>query len=90
MLRNVTLSVKPSECVGHTRPSGAGKSTLMGMIYGNNLTKPGKIKIGDLELGQAKPREVIALRAWLCEPILSGRPSGANLQGRRRTPAWIG
>ena len=62
VISQVTLSVAPGECVALTGASGAGKSTLMRMIYGNYLTRSGTIRIGDLDLTRAAPREVIALR----------------------------
>ena len=62
VLSDVSFSVAPSECVALTGASGAGKSTLMRMIYGNYLTQAGEIRIGDLDLVQAEPREIIALR----------------------------
>ncbi len=62
VLSDVSLSVAPGECVALTGSSGAGKSTLMRMIYGNYLTQRGAIRIGGVDLVQAEPREVIALR----------------------------
>ncbi|WP_224825180.1 phosphonate C-P lyase system protein PhnL [Cognatishimia sp. MH4019] len=62
VLRDASLSVAPGECVALTGSSGAGKSTLMRMIYGNYLTQSGSIKIGDVDLVKAKPRDVIQLR----------------------------
>lgn len=62
VINDVSLSVAPGECVALTGASGAGKSTLMRMIYGNYLTQAGEIRIGDVDLVQAAPREVIALR----------------------------
>ncbi len=62
VLSNVSLSVAAGECVALTGASGAGKSTLMRMIYGNYLTQTGEIRIGDTDLVQAEPREIIALR----------------------------
>ncbi|WP_299951099.1 phosphonate C-P lyase system protein PhnL [uncultured Ruegeria sp.] len=62
VLSNVSLSVAPGECVALTGASGAGKSTLMRMIYGNYLTQKGEICIDGIDLVQAAPREVIALR----------------------------
>ena len=62
VISDVSLSVAPGECVALTGASGAGKSTLMRMIYGNYLTQAGSIRIGDVDIVRAQPREVIALR----------------------------
>ncbi|MDF1669933.1 MAG: phosphonate C-P lyase system protein PhnL [Roseovarius sp.] len=62
VINDVSFAVAPGECVSLTGASGAGKSTLMRMIYGNYLTQAGEIRIGDVDLVQAAPREVIALR----------------------------
>jgi alpha-D-ribose 1-methylphosphonate 5-triphosphate synthase subunit PhnL len=62
VISDVSFSVLPGECVALTGASGAGKSTLMRMIYGNYLTQSGAIRIGDVDIVQAEPREVIALR----------------------------
>ena len=62
VMTGVSFVVAPGECVALTGASGAGKSTLMRMIYGNYLTQSGSIRIGDVDLVQAEPREVIALR----------------------------
>ena len=62
VISDVSLAVAKGECVALTGASGAGKSTLMRMIYGNYLTQAGEIRIGGVDLVQAEPREVIALR----------------------------
>ncbi|MEP5731112.1 MAG: phosphonate C-P lyase system protein PhnL [Sulfitobacter sp.] len=59
---DVSFAVAPGECVSLSGASGTGKSTLMRMIYGNYLTQSGQIRIGDVDLVQAAPRDVIALR----------------------------
>jgi len=56
------LSVAPGECVGLVGASGSGKSTLMRMIWGNYLAQAGSIMVGDLDVAQAAPRQIIALR----------------------------
>lgn len=62
VLTNVSLHVAAGECCALTGTSGAGKSTLLRMIYGNYLTQQGQIRIGDVDLRTAEPREVIQLR----------------------------
>ncbi|MEM7598789.1 MAG: phosphonate C-P lyase system protein PhnL [Pseudomonadota bacterium] len=62
VISGVSFTVASGECVALTGASGAGKSTLMRMIYGNYLTQSGAIRIGGVDLVQAEPREVIALR----------------------------
>ncbi|MEX5562916.1 phosphonate C-P lyase system protein PhnL [Pseudophaeobacter sp. 1A16562] len=62
VMEGATLSVKPGECVGLVGASGAGKSTLMRLIYGNYLAASGSILVGDTDVAQAEPREILALR----------------------------
>lgn len=62
VLSDVSLTVAAGECVALTGSSGAGKSTLMRMVYGNYMAQAGEIRIGDVDLVKAAPREVIALR----------------------------
>lgn len=62
VMAGVALRVDPGECVGLTGQSGAGKSTLMRMVYGNYLTAGGRLMVGDLDVAQAEPRQIIALR----------------------------
>lgn len=62
VINDVSLSVAKGECVALTGASGAGKSTLMRMIYGNYRTQAGEIRIGNVDIVQAQPREVINLR----------------------------
>ena len=62
VINNVSFSVASGECVALTGASGAGKSTLMRMIYGNYLTQAGEIRIGDVDIVRAEPRDVIKLR----------------------------
>ncbi|MDX5384159.1 MAG: phosphonate C-P lyase system protein PhnL [Rhodobacterales bacterium] len=62
VMRDAALSVAPGECVGLTGASGAGKSTLMRMVYGNYLADAGVIRVGDVDVARAAPREVLTLR----------------------------
>jgi len=62
VMRGARLRVDPGECVALTGPSGAGKSTLMRMIYGNYLAASGAIRVNGLDVVQAAPREILALR----------------------------
>ena len=62
VMRDAALAVARGECVALTGASGAGKSTLMRMVYGNYLANAGVIRVGDLDVAQAAPRQIIALR----------------------------
>lgn len=62
VMAGACLTVKPGECVGLVGQSGAGKSTLMRMVYGNYLAAGGSIRVGGLDVTQAEPRQIIALR----------------------------
>ena len=62
VLEGASLTVEPGECVALTGQSGSGKSTLMRMVYGNYLTQGGQVFVGDLDVAQAEPREILELR----------------------------
>ncbi|MBK4216903.1 phosphonate C-P lyase system protein PhnL [Paracoccus caeni] len=62
VMRDVSLSVAPGECVGLLGASGAGKSTLMRMLWGNYLAASGRIIIAGTDVAHAEPREILALR----------------------------
>lgn len=62
VMADAALNVAPGECLGLTGRSGSGKSTLMRMIYGNYLAASGSIRIGDLDVATANPRQIIRLR----------------------------
>jgi len=62
VMAGAALHVAPGECVGLVGQSGAGKSTLMRMIHGNYLADEGSILVGGLDVAQAAPRQIIALR----------------------------
>lgn len=62
VMEGANLAVRPGECVGLIGASGSGKSTLMRMIWGNYLAASGRIRVGGLDVAQAAPREILALR----------------------------
>ena len=62
VMQDATLNVGAGECVGLIGASGAGKSTLMRMVWGNYLATSGFIRVGGLDVAQAEPRQIIALR----------------------------
>ncbi len=62
VMAGAALTVARGECVGLVGRSGAGKSTLMRMVYGNYLAAAGRLLVGGLDVAQAEPREIIALR----------------------------
>jgi alpha-D-ribose 1-methylphosphonate 5-triphosphate synthase subunit PhnL len=62
VMAGANLHVRPGECVGLIGASGAGKSTLMRMVWGNYLAASGVIRVGDLDVAQAEPRQIIRLR----------------------------
>lgn len=62
VLQGAALSVAPGECVALVGASGAGKSTLMRMIYGNYLAQAGTIRVGEVDVARAEPREILELR----------------------------
>jgi alpha-D-ribose 1-methylphosphonate 5-triphosphate synthase subunit PhnL len=62
VMEGASLSVASGECVGLIGASGAGKSTLMRLIYGNYLAASGSILVDRVDVAQAEPREILALR----------------------------
>jgi alpha-D-ribose 1-methylphosphonate 5-triphosphate synthase subunit PhnL len=62
VLSGASFAVAPGECVALTGESGAGKSTIMRILYGNYLAQGGTVRIGDVTLTEAAPRDILALR----------------------------
>ena len=62
VMAGANLRISAGECVGLTGQSGSGKSTLMRMVYGNYLTAGGSLVVAGVDVAQASPRQIIALR----------------------------
>ena len=62
VMAGAELRIAAGECVGLTGQSGSGKSTLMRMVYGNYLTAGGRLLVAGVDVAQASPRQIIALR----------------------------
>ncbi len=62
VIEGAGFAVGAGECVALTGESGAGKSTVMRILYGNYLAQAGAVRIGGLDITQAAPREILALR----------------------------
>ncbi|MBI1356967.1 MAG: phosphonate C-P lyase system protein PhnL [Acidobacteria bacterium] len=66
VLDDVSLEVRPGECVVLQGPSGMGKSTLLRLAYGNYKARTGRILVRDgdelVDVASAPPRRVLALR----------------------------
>lgn len=66
VLRNVSFTVEPGQCVALTGPSGAGKSSILKLIYGNYRCDDGRILVsvgnGMVDVASAQPREILSVR----------------------------
>ena len=66
VVRDVSIHVKPSECVVLGGPSGIGKSSILKMIYGNYRCNAGRIRIRDdatsIDIASAEPQHIVWLR----------------------------
>ncbi|BAQ23999.1 ABC transporter ATP-binding component [Streptococcus troglodytae] len=61
-LRNITISVDQGEFVYLVGPSGAGKSTFIRLLYREERTTKGALKVGKFNLAKMKKREIPILR----------------------------
>ena len=61
-LRNITISVNQGEFVYLVGPSGAGKSTFIRLLYREERTTKGALKVGKFNLAKMKKREIPILR----------------------------
>lgn len=62
VIEGAAFDVAPGQCVALTGESGAGKSTVMRILYGNYLAQGGSVRVGEVEIVGAEPREILALR----------------------------
>ena len=66
VLRRVSMTLAPGECVALRGPSGIGKSTLLRCIYGNYRPLCGVIRVRDganlVDIAAAHPRRILGLR----------------------------
>lgn len=66
VLRDVTFTVTPGQCVALAGPSGAGKSSILKLIYGNYRCDAGRILVrasnAIVDVASAPPRQILTVR----------------------------
>jgi len=62
-LTGVDLTILPGEFVTIQGPTGGGKSTLLQMLGALDKPSSGSLRLGDIELASASPRELSRIRA---------------------------
>ena len=66
VVKGVSFTVHPGECLALGGPSGIGKSSILKMIYGNYRTDSGRIMVREgkvvWDIAQATPRRILCLR----------------------------
>ncbi|MEZ5180374.1 MAG: ABC transporter ATP-binding protein [Acidimicrobiales bacterium] len=100
-LRGVDLDVATGGFLAVMGPSGSGKSTLMHCLAGLDQLTSGEVRIGDVELGSLRERDLTRLRrdrigfvfqAFNLIPTLTARENielPSRLAGTRPDPAWV-
>ncbi|HRW37691.1 MAG: ABC transporter ATP-binding protein [Acidimicrobiales bacterium] len=100
-LRGVDLDVATGRFLAVMGPSGSGKSTLMHCLAGLDQLTSGEVRIGDVELGSLRERDLTRLRrdrigfvfqAFNLIPTLTARENielPSRLAGDRPDPAWV-
>jgi ATP-binding cassette, subfamily B, bacterial len=85
ILRDVSFSVKPGECVALAGRNGAGKSTLIDLVLEFYVPTEGRIVVGGVDLADWEPsawrktlgympQETVLFRGTLAENVAFGRP----------------
>jgi alpha-D-ribose 1-methylphosphonate 5-triphosphate synthase subunit PhnL len=69
VLRDVSFTAEPGQCLVLAGPSGVGKSSILKLVYGNYRCDEGKILLRDgkefVDIAAAKPREILSVRQRL-------------------------
>jgi len=90
ILEDISLSVKPGECVGIYGSNGAGKTTLLTLINGLLFCKKGRVIIDNIVLSQKTVRQIRIITGYVPQnfevdpriPILSKTVVLSSCYGR--------
>lgn len=61
-LKNVEMEIEDGEFTAIVGPSGSGKTTLLNMIGGLDTLTSGKLRVGDKEISEMTPNDLIEFR----------------------------
>jgi branched-chain amino acid transport system permease protein len=61
ILQNVSLTVRPGECLAIIGPNGAGKSTLFNLVSGRFRASGGMVTLGTQRIDKLSPRQIHAM-----------------------------